>query len=98
MKTQPGTGSKTKRVFIGGLKTTTTSDTLLEYFSQFGHVEFVDLPEDKGSQRRRGFGYVAFDDYDPVDKVTSKLLLVDVVYELYNADMFTDSRECSLFR
>jgi len=67
-----GGGSKTKRVFIGGLKTTTTRETLLEYFSQFGHVEFVDLPEDKGSQRRRGFGYVAFNDHDPVDKVTSK--------------------------
>jgi len=100
MKTQPGTGSKTKRVFIGGLKTTTTSDTLLEYFSQFGHVEFVDLPEDKGSQRRRGFGYVAFDDYDPVDKVTSKLLPVEnnSVDELYNTDLFTDPHELSLFR
>jgi len=64
-------------VFIGGLKTTTTSETLLEYFSQFGHVEFVDLPEEKATKRRRGFGYVAFDDYDPVDKVTSKLLLLD---------------------
>ena len=74
---KPQPGSKTKRVFIGGLKTTTTSETLLEYFSQYGHVEFVDLPEDKGSQRRRGFGYVAFDDYDPVDKVTSELLLVE---------------------
>lgn len=63
-------GSKTNRVFIGGLKTTTTSETLLEYFSQYGHVEFVDLPEEKGTQRRRGFGYVAFDDFDPVDKVT----------------------------
>ena len=70
-------GSKTNRVFIGGLKTTTTSETLLEYFSQYGHVEFVDLPAEKGTQRRRGFGYVAFDDYDPVDKVTSKLLLVN---------------------
>jgi len=65
--------SKTKRVFIGGLKTTTTPDTLQEYFTQFGRVEFVDLPEDKATQRRRGFGYVAFDDFDPVDKVTSKL-------------------------
>lgn len=74
-KAQPG--SKTNRVFIGGLKTTTTSETLLEYFSQFGHVEFVDLPEEKATKRRRGFGYVAFDDYDPVDKVTSKLLLLN---------------------
>jgi len=70
-------GSKTRRVFIGGLKTTTTSDTLLEYFSHYGHVEFVDLPEDKATTRRRGFGYVAFNDYDPVDKVTSKLLFVN---------------------
>ena len=70
-------GSKTKRVFIGGLKTTTTSETLLEYFTQYGVVEFVDLPEDKTTHRKRGFGYVAFDDFDPVDKVTSKLLIVN---------------------
>ena len=71
-KVMPGTG--TKRVFIGGMKTTTTAQTLHDYFSQYGQVEFVDLPEEKGTQRRRGFGYVAFNDYDPVDKVTSTLL------------------------
>jgi len=76
------TGSKSKRVFIGGLKTTTTAETLTEYFSQYGAVEFVDLPEDKGTQRKRGFGYVAFNDYDPVDKVTSKLPVVN-----YSVDM-----------
>ena len=71
------TGSKTKRVFIGGLKTTTMPEVVKEYFSQYGIVEFVDLPEDKATHRKRGFGYVAFDDYDPVDKVTSMLLLVN---------------------
>jgi len=65
------TSSRSKRVFIGGLKTTTTSEQVMEYFSQYGAVEFVDLPEDKGTHRKRGFGYVAFDDFDPVDKVTS---------------------------
>lgn len=76
-------GSKTKRVFIGGLKTTTTSETLLEYFTQYGVVEYVDLPEDKATHRKRGFGYVAFDDFDPVDKVTSKLLITCMFYSSY---------------
>jgi len=68
------TSSRSKRVFIGGLKTTTTSEQVMEYFSQYGSVEFVDLPEDKATHRKRGFGYVAFDDFDPVDKVTSTML------------------------
>jgi len=58
-------------VFIGGMKTTTDQETIHAYFSQFGEVELVEIPEDKASKRKRGFGYVTFSDFDPVDKVTS---------------------------
>lgn len=64
------TGGTTRRIFMGGLKTTTTEDTVHEYFSRYGVVEKVDLPEDKISKRKRGFGYVTFVDSDTVDKVT----------------------------
>jgi hypothetical protein len=75
---QVPSASTTRRVFIGGLKTTTDEDTVLTYFSQYGQVEHVDLPEDKVSKRKRGFGYVAFTDTDPVDKVTiMKYHLID---------------------
>lgn len=66
-------GSSSMRVFIGGLKPTTDEAMVRDYFSQFGEVEHVDLPEDKANNhRRRGFGYVTFNDSDPVDKVSSK--------------------------
>jgi RNA recognition motif-containing protein len=65
-------GAACKRIFIGGLKTTTDDDTIRAYFSQFGEVELVDVPEDKVNRHRRGFGYVTFTDNDPVDKVTSQ--------------------------
>ena len=64
--------STTLRIFIGGLKSTTSVDVLRDYFSKFGEVENVDIPEDKATHRRRGFGYVTFTDTDPVDKVSSE--------------------------
>jgi len=47
---------------------------LREYFSQFGSVASVDITKDRNTGQRRGFGFVTFDDYDPVDKVICKSL------------------------
>ena len=57
---------------MGGLKETTDETILSEYFSQFGHVDHVDLIEDRATKRLRGFAYVTFNDYDPVDKAVCK--------------------------
>lgn len=61
-------GILAKKIFIGGLKTTTEKQALMDYFSQFGFVDNVEVLEDKATQRRRGFAYVTFTDSDPVDK------------------------------
>jgi len=58
----------TKKIFVGGLKDSTAEEGLSEYFSRFGKVDQVDMIEDKSTNRRRGFAYVTFSDYDPVDK------------------------------
>lgn len=36
---------------------------------RYGKVESVELLQDKASGKKRGFGFVNFDDYDVVDKV-----------------------------
>lgn len=44
----------------------------MDYFSQFGYVDNVEVLEDKETKRRRGFAYVTFTDSDPVDKAICK--------------------------
>ena len=38
-------------------------------FYRYGNVESVELLTDKQTGKKRGFGFVNFDDYDVVDKV-----------------------------
>ena len=67
-----------KKVFVGGIKDDTTEEHLMEYFSKFGSVESVDIITDKETKKKRGFGFVSFDDYDPVDQIVlMKLHLVN---------------------
>src|SRR6218665_1322890 len=63
---------RVKKIFVGGLKETTDDNLLTEYFTQFGKVDHVDLIEDRNTKRTRGFAYVTFNDYDPVDKAVCK--------------------------
>lgn len=67
---------RVRKIFVGGLKETTDESVLSEYFSQFGHVDHVDLIEDRATKRLRGFAYVTFNDYDPVDKAVRKWICV----------------------
>jgi len=67
---------RVRKIFVGGLKETTDEPILSEYFSQFGHVDHVDLIEDRTTKRLRGFAYVTFNDYDPVDKAVCKDIIL----------------------
>lgn len=49
-------------------------DDLESYFAHFGRVTCVNIMYDKNSGRHRGFAFVDFNDYDPVDKVLCKVL------------------------
>lgn len=49
---------------------------LRETFSQFGEVVSVSIPTEKESQKKRGFAFVEFEDYDAVDKACCKFCWV----------------------
>ena len=68
-KQQPKMVIKTKKVFIGGLSSSSTLEDIKTYFTQYGRIEDAMLMFDKSTQRHRGFGFITFDDDDVSDKV-----------------------------
>ena len=61
----------TKKLFVGGLRDNIGENELREYFSSYGDIEIVDLLTDKVTGRKRGFGFITFDDYDAVERICS---------------------------
>uniref|UniRef100_A0A4W2H577 RRM domain-containing protein n=1 Tax=Bos indicus x Bos taurus TaxID=30522 RepID=A0A4W2H577_BOBOX len=67
-------GSKQfRKLFIGGLSSETTEESLRNYykyyFEKYGKIDAIEIITDRESGRKRGFGFVTFDDHDPVDKI-----------------------------
>ncbi|XP_014241186.1 heterogeneous nuclear ribonucleoprotein A1-like [Cimex lectularius] len=56
-----------KKMFVGGLKEQSEAD-LREYFGTFGTIVGINIVMDKATGNRKGFAFIEFDDYDPVDK------------------------------
>lgn len=66
---KPGIHKSVKRLFMGGVKDNVTEQAVKDYFSNYGVVESVEMLVDKQTGKKRGFGFVNFNDYDVVDKI-----------------------------
>uniref|UniRef100_A0A8C9DW91 Heterogeneous nuclear ribonucleoproteins A2/B1 n=1 Tax=Phocoena sinus TaxID=42100 RepID=A0A8C9DW91_PHOSS len=66
---KPGALVTVKKLFVGGIAKDTEERHLRDYFEKYGKINAIELITDRQSGKKRGFGFVAFDDHDPVDKV-----------------------------
>ncbi|EDW97264.1 ribonucleoprotein RB97D [Drosophila yakuba] len=63
---------KSNKIFLGGLKDFHDEKTVREYFSQFGAVATVKLLMDKDTGRKRGFGFLEFEDPSSAEKALAQ--------------------------
>ncbi|CAJ0577898.1 unnamed protein product, partial [Mesorhabditis spiculigera] len=57
-----------RKLFVGGLPVSTTAVALREYYGQWGNIVDAVVMQDRNSGRSRGFGFVAFEKSEDVDK------------------------------
>ena len=62
-----------RKLFVGNLSFSTTSEDLAELFSQVGTCESAPVITDRDSGRSRGFGFVEMGSNDEAERAVSEL-------------------------
>ncbi|KAJ3369447.1 hypothetical protein HDU91_007237 [Kappamyces sp. JEL0680] len=65
------------KMFVGGLKWETTSETVRAYFEKFGSIEECTVMKDVITGRSRGFGFVTFSHPKTLDRVLKQDHTID---------------------
>ena len=67
-----------KRLYLANIREEHSEASIQHYFEKYGQVEKVEIILDKITNKPRGFGFITFTDYDPVDKcVLEKSHMID---------------------
>jgi len=68
----------TKRLFVGGLPYSVTSQQLNDLFAPFGKVNSANVISDKFTGNSKGFGFVEFEDEKEADEAVKKMSETEV--------------------
>jgi len=69
----PGANVTVNKIFIGGIRDKPVAkDDLEMYFGAFGTIKDCVIMVERETNKPRGFAFVEFDDYDPVDQIILK--------------------------
>uniref|UniRef100_A0A8C0HTQ3 Heterogeneous nuclear ribonucleoproteins A2/B1 n=1 Tax=Balaenoptera musculus TaxID=9771 RepID=A0A8C0HTQ3_BALMU len=66
---QRGAFLTVKKLFVGGIEEDTEEHHLRDYFEKYGKIDAIEIITDRESGKKRGFGFVTFNDHDPMDKL-----------------------------
>eukprot|EP00069_Balaena_mysticetus_P004917 bmy_04530T0 len=66
---KPGALVTVKKLFVGRIAEDTEEHHLRDYFEKYGKINAIEIITDGQPGKKRGFGFVTFDDHDPVDKI-----------------------------
>jgi RNA recognition motif-containing protein len=69
---QPVADPTQRKVFVGGLTSTTTALSLKKVFSAVGEVEHASVRRDKLTNKPRGFGFVTFVEVEAAQRAAEK--------------------------
>ena len=62
-----------KKIYVGNLPFSTTSESLSEVFSRFGTVDSSKIIMDRDTGRSKGFGFVEMSDGEAADSAIAQL-------------------------
>ncbi|MGE3610399.1 MAG: RNA recognition motif domain-containing protein [Bacteriovoracaceae bacterium] len=62
-----------KKIYVGNLPFSTTSDALLEIFEKFGNVDSSKIITDRDTGRSKGFGFVEMSSAEEANSAIEKL-------------------------
>lgn len=69
--------AKPGKIFVGGLKPELTDDMLREFFGNYGKITEFEMPIDKTTKVRKGFGFITFEREDTMkDLITKKRVTI----------------------
>eukprot|EP00252_Welwitschia_mirabilis_P004766 TRINITY_DN15069_c0_g1_i1.p1 TRINITY_DN15069_c0_g1~~TRINITY_DN15069_c0_g1_i1.p1 ORF type:complete len:401 (+),score=103.54 TRINITY_DN15069_c0_g1_i1:205-1407(+) len=63
---------KITRIFVARIPSSVTEDTFRKYFEEYGKIEDLYMPKEKGSGGHRGIGFITFEKSESVDKLMSE--------------------------